>query len=576
MIKKINILIDKQDKKNLVILFILLLLSTLIEMVGLSAIPLFVITIIDQEKLFSIIPELSNLNYIKSLDAKNITLYASVFILAIFVIKNSYITFVNYFNGLVIRRLRTKICNDMFYYYIKSNYEFHIARNSADLVRNITSEVGKSVNCILSIILITKEFLIAFTIFLMLLIVDAKISFLIFFLLGLFSIVFYFASRRGTKYRGKIIQEYWGKQIKTLNHGLGSIKETKILNKENFIFNIFKENTLVIERYNFIQRFIVTLPRLFLELMAILVIVIVSISFILSDRSFENFLPLLVLITACAVRMIPSFNTISSSIATMRHFMPSVDLVAEELTKVKNFSYHKKIDKSTNINTRFYFNKSLEIKNIIYAYPGTSKKILDKVSFKISYKEIVGIVGASGAGKSTLIDLISGLLKPNSGEIIVDDVNIEKNLFNWQKQIGYVPQDIYLLDDTIKANIAFGVDEKDINEEDYIKALKLAQLQSFINSLPEKDNTMVGDRGIRLSGGQRQRIGIARSLYFKPKVLIFDEPTSALDKENEQKIIDEVYNLSNDITVIIISHKISVLKKCNRILSLANGNIKEE
>ena len=194
MIKKINILIDKQDKKNLVILFILLLLSTLIEMVGLSAIPLFVITIIDQEKLFSIIPELSNLNYIKSLDAKNITLYASVFILAIFVIKNLYITFVNYFNGLVIRRIKTKICNDMFYYYIKSNYEFHIARNSADLVRNITSEVGKSVNCILSIILITKEFLIAFTIFLMLLIVDAKISFLIFFLLGLFSIVFFFAS----------------------------------------------------------------------------------------------------------------------------------------------------------------------------------------------------------------------------------------------------------------------------------------------------------------------------------------------------------------------------------------------
>tara|TARA_Y100000294_G_scaffold169045_1_gene179767 strand:- start:2065 stop:3798 length:1734 start_codon:yes stop_codon:yes gene_type:complete len=577
VIKKIGILIDKQDKKNLIILFLLLLLSTFIEMVGLSSIPLFVITIIDQEKLFNFIPELTNLNFIKSLDSKNITLYASVFILSIFVIKNAYIAFVNYFNGLVIKRLRTKIYNDMFYYYIKSNYEFHITRNSADLVRNITSEVSKSVSFILSIILIIKEFLIAFTIFLMLLIVDVKISFLIFFLLGLFSIIFFFVSRRGTKYRGKIIQEYWGKQIKTLNHGLGSIKETKILNKENFIFNIFKENTSVIERYNFIQGFIVTLPRLFLELMAILVIVIVSISFILSDRSFENFLPLLALITACAVRMIPSFNTISSSIATMRHFMPSIDLVADELIKVKNSSQQiNNVNKYKSMDKRVYFNKSLEVKNVVYAYPGTSKKILDNVSFKISHKEIVGIVGESGVGKSTLIDLISGLLKPNEGEIIVDDLNIEENLFNWQKQIGYVPQDIYLLDDSIKANIAFGVNEKDINQESYKEALKLAQLENFINSLPKKDNTFVGDRGIRLSGGQRQRIGIARSLYFNPKVLIFDEPTSALDKANEQKIMDEVYSLSNDITVIIISHKISILKRCNKILSLADGNIKQE
>tara|TARA_B100001996_G_C18625265_1_gene579478 strand:- start:498 stop:1184 length:687 start_codon:yes stop_codon:yes gene_type:complete len=225
---------------------------------------------------------------------------------------------------------------------------------------------------------------------------------------------------------------------------------------------------------------------------------------------------------------------------------------------------------------RVYFNKSLEVKNVVYAYPGTSKKILDNVSFKISHKEIVGIVGESGVGKSTLIDLISGLLKPNEGEIIVDDLNIEENLFNWQKQIGYVPQDIYLLDDSIKANIAFGVNEKDINQESYKEALKLAQLENFINSLPKKDNTFVGDRGIRLSGGQRQRIGIARSLYFNPKVLIFDEPTSALDKANEQKIMDEVYSLSNDITVIIISHKISILKRCNKILSLADGNIKQE
>ena len=566
---------DKKDKLNLLILFFLLLFGTLIEMVGIGSIPIFAIAIVEPAKILNNLPSFLNFNFILNINNKELTLYIAVSMFLIFLFKNIYLGFVNFFSGMVIKRIRSNTYNNIFNSYLKCNYEFHISRNSADLIRNITSEVSKSVSFIISFILLIKEFLVVITIFTLLIIIDFKISFLIFFLLGIFSLIFFFLSRRGTKLRGKLIQEYWAKQIKAISHGLGSIKQTKILNKEKFMFNIFKYNTEIIEKYNFIQGFIVTLPRLFLELMAILVIVIVSVTFVLSERSFENFIPLIALITAASVRLIPSFNTISSSIATMRHYLPSFNLIANELKKMRNVISQTEKYLKVSSTKNLLFKDSININNLTYYYPGTDKKIIDNVSLQINCKDIVGIVGSSGEGKSTLIDLIAGLLNPSSGNIFVDKVDINKTENNWQRQIGYVPQDIYLLDDTIKANIAFGESSHQFNNENYQNAIKLAQLDSFINSLPNKDSTVVGDRGIRLSGGQRQRIGIARSLYYKPNILIFDEPTSSLDIENEKKIMNDLYNLSNNITIIIISHRLSIFEKCKKIFEVKKGKVSQ-
>ncbi|OUU53355.1 MAG: hypothetical protein CBC25_00685 [Pelagibacteraceae bacterium TMED65] len=564
---------DNKDRLNLYILFILLLLGTLVEMIGIGSIPIFAIAIVEPERILQNLPNFVNFDFINNVNNKQLTFYVSILILVIFLFKNIYIGFVNFFSGYVVKIIRTKTYNNMFNSYIKCNYEFHITKNSADLVRHITSDVGRAVTYIISYINLIKEFLIIITILATLIIVDYKISLLIFLLLGLFSVGFFFLSRKGSKLRGEQIQRYWSKQIKTVNQGLGSIKLTKILGKEKFILNIFKNNIEQIEKYNFIQGFIITLPRLFLELMAILVIVIISISFILTERPFEEFIPLIALIAAASIRLIPSFSTISSSIATMKHNVPSYNLIVSELKKMKELIFKGRKDASAKFKDNLIFNKNIRIKNLTYYYPETKKKIINDVSFQIDHKDIIGIVGSSGAGKSTLIDLVCGLLKPSSGQILVDDIDINKTENNWQKQIGYVPQDIYLLDDTIKSNVAFGELPENFNEENFKNAIKFAQLENFINTLPNKDKTIVGDRGIRLSGGQRQRIGIARSLYFKPNILIFDEPTSSLDTENESKIMNDLYKLSNNITIIIISHRLSVFQKCKKIFKVKDGKV---
>ena len=573
MFKNFYQITDNKDRLNLFILFILLLFGTLVEMIGIGSIPVFAIAIVEPDKILQNLPDFINFNFVKDVDNKQLTFYISILILIIFLFKNIYLGFINFFSGYVIKMIRIKTYNNMFNSYIKCNYEFHITKNSADLIRHITCDVNKAVSYIICSINLIKEFLIVITILTTLIIVDYKISLLIFLLLGLFSVGFFFLSRKGSKVRGEQIQKYWSKQIKTVNQGLGSIKLTKILDKEKFITDIFKDNIEQIEKYNFIQSFIVTLPRLFLELMAILVIVIISISFILTERSFEEFIPLIALIAAASIRLIPSFNTISSSVATMRHNNPSFKIIVNELKKMRELIKIEQKSTGTKLKDNLIFKRDIQVKSLTYYYPGTKKKIINDVSFQINHKDIVGIVGSSGAGKSTLVDLVCGLLKPSSGQILIDDIDINKTENNWQRQIGYVPQDIYLLDDTIKSNIAFGELPENFNEKNFKEAIKFAQLENFINTLPDKDKTVVGDRGIRLSGGQRQRIGIARSLYFKPNILIFDEPTSSLDVDNESKIMEDLYKLSNNITIIIISHRLSVFQKCKKIFKVKDGKI---
>ena len=575
MFLEINKITDRNDRRNLTILFFLLLFSTFLEMLGLGAIPIFAMTIMDPKNLQDKFDFLYQSNFIIETSKKNLVFIMSIILIAIFLVKNAFIAFVNYYNGQLIKRIRGNLTNKLFEKYIYANYEFHIKKNSADLIRNVYSEVSKCVYYLTGLILILKEILILSMIFILLLISSATVAFSIFVLLGFFSIIFFFYTRHSSQLRGKLIQEFWGKQTRALKHGMGSIKEIKILNKENFMIKLFNFNTNNIEKYNFVQSFIVTLPRLILETLTIVGICILFILFGLSGQPIENYIPLIALITVCAVRMMPSFNSISQALATIKYQTPAFKLIVGEIDEINrniNTDYFKKNNQNIK---KIKFEDKIKISNLSYKYPGNDneKYVFKNLNLEINFGEVAGISGASGAGKSTLVDLLTGLLRPSEGKIIIDNIDINTHPSNWQRQIGYVPQDTYLVDDTIKSNIAFGVPTEKINNNDLNLAIELSQLKKLINSLPEKENSLVGEDGIKLSGGEKQRIGIARALYFRPKVLFLDEPTSSLDSKNEKLILEDIYKLGKNRTILIISHRTNIFKYCKKILNIKDGQV---
>jgi ATP-binding cassette subfamily C protein len=271
----------------------------------------------------------------------------------------------------------------------------------------------------------------------------------------------------------------------------------------------------------------------------------------------------------------PSFNSISQALATIKYQTPAFKLIVGEIDEINrniNTDYFKKNNQNV---TKIKFEDKIKISNLSYKYPGNDneKYVFKNLNLEINFGEVVGISGASGAGKSTLVDLLAGLLRPSEGKIIIDSIDINTHPSDWQKQIGYVPQDTYLVDDTIKSNIAFGVPTEKINNNDLNLAIELSQLKKLINSLPEKENSLVGEDGIKLSGGEKQRIGIARALYFRPKVLFLDEPTSSLDSKNEKLILEDIYKLGKNRTILIISHRTNIFKYCKKILNIKDGQV---
>ena len=569
--KQFNFLLKSDDIIKLSILLLSLIITTFLELVGIGSIPVFVTAIFNPELIFEKVPYLNNFNFVSNLESDELILIIVALVILVFLIKNFFIVFVNYFTGQINISITSALFKNLFYIYTHSNYIFYLNRNSSELIRNLSSEVGRTVKYLMSYFMLIRETLILISIFILLFSVDYMISSVTFFCLGSFTLIFYILTKRGSKKRGEILQYHGGQKIKVISQSINSIKQIKILSKEGFANKIFNTHINAIEKHDFIQRMIMTLPRIFFELISVFTILLISVIYIYSERDFDNFIPFISLITIASLRLIPSFTSISTSIAGIKYNYPSFKLIKNE---IENSDIHNRKKPLTGSQQEIEFKDIIEIQNVNFQYPNTKTQILENINLKIEFGEIIGIAGKSGEGKSTLLDLIVGLLKPTSGKILIDGKEFANDVnTNWIKNVGYVPQDTYLLDDTIKANIAFGEEKENFNYQNYKEAIKLAQLDKFINNLENKEDTIVGEKGIRLSGGQRQRISLARCFYFKPKLIILDEPTSSLDVENEKKIIDDLYSLKIKVTLIIISHRYSIFKKCKRIFNLNNKNL---
>ena len=577
MIQDFKNICSRKHIKYLIILLLGMFIAAVIEMVGLSSIPIFIMIIVDIDVLINKFPTFFANDYIKSIRQDYITIFGGIILILIFLFKNIFLSAFLFFQGKVTKILRIDITNKLFKNYINAPYNFHIKNSPSVLIRNILQSVNGAINTIVGTLSIIRESLILIVIFILLFLNEPKVSVSVFIALILITGIFMFFTRQTLLSRGKRVQLLQGDQLRTMEHTFGSIKETKILNRENYLTNLFENQVGEIEKHAFFTYFLSVTPRLFLEFIAVFAVSIISIIFVLINLSSEQVLPIISLLAVCAIRLIPAFNLIVSSLSARRFSMAQFKLVASEMINIPTgdkFRAKNLVGEKNHKN--FFFKDQIKFENVFFSHENSNAKILQNISLEIKPGQKIGFIGKSGAGKSTLIDLILGLIKPTKGDIFVDGLILNENLKPWQKLIGYVPQDIYLLDDTIKNNIAFGLNTNDINQEEILKSIESSRLKDYVSSLEKKENTVIGNRGIRVSGGQKQRIGIARALYHGPRILILDEATSSLDTINERIIMEEIYNTAENITLIIVTHRHKSVSRCDKVYLLDNGKIIDE
>ena len=456
--------------------------------------------------------------------------------------------------------------------YLKQSFSWFLNRNSSDLGKIILSEVGTVVgNGIKPFVELISKSVITLFIFILLLLVDFKLALTVSFTLGFAYVLIYKLSRRFILRLGheRLKANQW--RFKAVSEAFGAVKEIKVGGHEQTYIDRFSDQAKILAKHQSSFAVINQLPRFGLEAIAFGGMMLIILYLMSKSNNFVNVVPILALYAFAGYRLMPALQGIYGAISQLRFVGPALDSIHNDLVKLKQ----NQID---NNNDKIFVKKLIRLEKVKYHYPNSSKVALNDVNITIQPGSTVGIVGETGSGKSTLVDIILGLLEPQEGKLIIDDKILQKKLLrNWQQSIGYVPQQIFLTDDTIAANIAFGQDQKKIDELAVKRASKIANLHNFVeNELPSKYQTVVGERGIRLSGGQRQRIGIARALYNSPNILILDEATNALDNLTEDAVMRDLINSNKNTTIIIITHRINTVKKCDNIFLIDKGEIKGE
>lgn len=553
------------EKKKIIIVLLLTIVMAFLETLGvLSVMPFLAVlsspNIVENDArihyFYEILESTSYTNFIIKLGLVSVV---SIFVSSLFKVIHSY--GISRFVSLQRHYLSTRLLS----IYLKQDYDFFIQKNSSELTKNILSQVDQLVNSIIQPLMsiISYGLVIACMVFLIF-IYNPYIAISVF---SIFFIVYtsiYFSVK---KFLGKIGQEFQqanSERYKACNEVLGGIKDVKINHADQGYLQYFQEQSSIFARHLAANQTVGNIPLLLVESMGYCAIIGLALSLVLNNQNISTILPSLGLFGFAAYRMLPAAQNIYRAISGMRFSFDSANKILDDLYLPVQLNEKKNSHK-------LIFKHQIELRNINYAYPSyPDKNVLKDFSLVIPYKCSVGIVGKSGSGKSTLMDILLGLLQPQQGELLIDGVVINKsNVHLWQRLVGYIPQFIYLADDTVAQNIAFGIPKDDIDMNAVVSAAKAAQIHEFIvNNLKDGYDTFVGERGVMLSGGQRQRIGIARALYKDPQVLFMDEATSALDTETEQAVNEAIQGLSGEKTMVIIAHRESAVARCDKVLLL--------
>lgn len=572
--KKVLRLLDSNQKIKLFVIMIMMLIGAVLDSLGVSLILPLVNSIMESEgwnttwysqlicSLFGIQNQTS---YIKVL---------LVLLIFVFIAKDVYLLFEYYVQYSYTARIRYRIQKQLMKQYTHKPYVFYLGSSSGEIMRIIVDDTSMTSGLLVSLLQFYMELVVgvalAITIFIINPLIASVLSVTL--LLELFLI----AHIMKPKIKRLSVRFLQGKSSvnKWILQAMQGIKSIKVSHTEDFFekkYNKYALKVVSAERKN--QTYS-KLPQLFIEAVTIAVMLGVILILLMSGTELADILPALSALVIAAMRLLPSINKITTGINTVVYNEPALDNVIKNLhSKDDNVVIEKIIREKNTQNQKISFENKIWLKNIHFSYPDNNIKILKNANMEILSGQSVGIVGTSGAGKTTAVDIILGLLKPQKGQVLVDGVDIESNMESWLSHLAYIPQQIFLIDDTIKANVAFGLDDTKVDEDKIWNALQEAQLEQFVKTLPNGIETPIGEAGIRLSGGQRQRIGIARALYHEPDILFFDEATSALDGETEAAIMESINHLKGKKTLVIIAHRLTTIEHCDVVYKVEDGQI---
>jgi len=488
----------------------------------------------------------------------------------VFLFKAIFMGFVVWRQMRFVFGVQAHLSQRLFTAYLRQPYTFHLQRNSAQLIHNLTTEVSAFTFNIMipGLILLTEGFVVA-GFAALLLAVEPLGAVIVVSVLGVAAGTFHHFTRKRVTRWGEARHLHEGLRVQHVQQGLGGAKDVKLLGREAEFLEQYRVHNVQSARVAERQLTLQQLPRLWLEVLAVSGLVLLVLSMLSLGRPLDALLPTLALFAAAAFRLMPSINRILNAAQSLRFAQPVINTLHLELSGFDELPAPARGPVEP-------FGEALELVDVTFTYPEASQPALRGISLSIRRGECVGFVGTSGAGKSTLVDILLGLLTPSSGWVRVDGKDIRRALRNWQDQVGYVPQSIYLTDDTLMRNVAFGLSDAQIVPNAVWRALRAAQLDEFVEALPNGLQTTVGERGVRLSGGQRQRIGIARALYHDPSVVVLDEATSSLDAATERGVMQAVNALAGSKTIIIIAHRLSTVEHCTRLFRLEFGRVTDE
>jgi len=570
---KIRQLLTRPERKNALALLSLMVVGMTLETLC-TGLVIPAIALMMQQDLASSYPQVQPLlDSLGNPTQVELIVIVMLGLVAIYLVKNVFLAFLAWRQTRFAFGVQAQLSQRLFAIYLRQPYTFHLQRNSAQLIRNVTGEVSMFTEAIISGLNIGTEVLVLFGISCLLLAVEPLGALLAVLVLGGAAWIFHRGTRAPIARWGQTRQRHDGLRIQHLQQGLGGAKDVKLLGREGDFIDQYRIHNTQSARVGQYQAALQMLPRLWLELLAVVGLATLVIAMLAQGREMTAIVPTLGLFAAAAFRLMPSVNRILNGVQVSRYTLPVVDTLHNEL----RLSVVAPVENRSRQGGKVpEFQSDIGLTNVAFTYPAAVAPAIKDVSLRIRKGESVGFVGPSGSGKSTLVDVILGLLAPASGIVEVDGGDIQKDLRAWQDQIGYVPQSIYLTDDTLRRNVAFGLPEAEIDDAAVERAIRAAQLDEFVAGLPEGPETLVGERGIRLSGGQRQRIGIARALYHDPAVLVLDEATSALDTATERGVMQAVTALQGSKTILIVAHRLSTVGGCHRLYRLEQGRIVEE